>query len=137
MSTLSVTFLAPGRCRVEHVDSGALVATDLPPEYGGGGRSFSSTDLLAAALGSCIATSVEAVAARHGVGSGEIGVTVEKTLAERPRRVARLAVRVLLPVEPDDKLRTKLERAIGLCPVHRSLAEEVAVTVELVAQVPP
>lgn len=86
---------------------------------------------MAAALGTCIATSVEAVAVRHGIGAGQIEVTVEKTLGERPRRLARLAVGVRLPVAPDARLRTKLRRAIDLCPVHRSLSPEVEVAVRI------
>lgn len=58
MSEFRISLKDKGRCQIRHVFADAEIITDLPPEYGGNGRSFSSTDLVSAALGSCILTSI-------------------------------------------------------------------------------
>ena len=100
-----------GECRVEHLRTGATVATDLPPEFGGEGKSFSATDLLAAALGVCVATSIDRVADRGGIPPEALRVEVEKELSTSPNRVARLSVWIYSARPVDAVLRTKLLRA--------------------------
>jgi putative redox protein len=133
MTNVRVTLPRLGACRVEHVGSGVVVTTDLPPEFGGGGESFSATDLLAAALGVCIATSIDRVAERGGIPPEALQLEVEKELATAPKRVARLSVRIYVARPVDDMLREKLLRAAHTCPVHRSLHPDVTVEVEILA----
>jgi putative redox protein len=137
MPTIRITLPRLGACRVEHVGSGTLVATDLPPEYGGDGESFSATDLLAAALGACIATSLDRVAHRAGIPPEALRIEVDKELAVAPKRVARLAVRVVVARPLDEPTRAKLLRAAHTCPGHRSLHPDVRVEVRVVSEPPP
>ena len=104
-----------------HARSGASITSAMAPEYGGEGGAFSSTDLLAAALGSCIATNIGPVADRHGIPLDAFELTVEKELSPQPKRVIRLdvAIRCSVPVTPEVRLR--LERAAESCTVLRSL----------------
>jgi uncharacterized OsmC-like protein len=122
---------------VEHVGSGTVVMTDLPPEYGGTGRSFSATDLLAAALGTCIATSIDRVAERAGIPPEALRVEVDKELSATPKRVARLTVRIVLERPADDAARERILRAARTCPVHRSLHPDVRVEVHLLSRPSP
>jgi putative redox protein len=124
-----VRSISVGSCRVVHEPSGATLATDLPPEYGGRGTSFSATDLLAAALGVCIATNVDTVADRHGIALDAIETRVEKQLDTSPKRVSRLEVTVAIGVEVPPDVLVRLERAAKHCAVHRSLHPEVEVDV--------
>lgn len=125
---LTITFRRVGSCEVVH-SSGARLTTDLPPEYGGAGESFSATDLLAAALGVCIATNIDLVAERHGIPVDALSLTVDKTLSVEPKRLEALSVivRSSAPIPGDILLR--LERAASHCIVHRSLHPDVAVTI--------
>lgn len=127
--SISIRLDDDGACTVRHETSGAWLRTSKPPEYGGAGTSFSSTDLLAAALGSCIATDVEALAVRHGVALAGIEIEVEKTLQRRPKRIAALRVAVVLPSGVDPRLLPRFERAAAACLVRRSLAPEIPVDV--------
>jgi putative redox protein len=133
MATVRVTLPRIGECRVEHVGSGSVVTTDLPPEFGGEGKSFSATDLLAAALGVCIATSIDRVAERGGIPPDALRVEVQKELSTAPKRVARLTVRIFAARPVDEVLREKLLRAAHTCPVHRSLHPDVHVEIEIVS----
>ena len=129
MANIKVTLIALGSCRVEHSSSGAVITTDLPPEYGGSGAGFSATDLLAAALGTCIATSIDKVAINNGIPTNAIKIEVTKELRTDPKRVGKLAVLIRIAQPFDELVRKKLMRAAETCPVHRSLNSDVVVEI--------
>ena len=67
------------RCRAKHVDSGAMLLTDVPKDNMGNGESFSPTDLVATALGTCMLTTMGIVAQRHQIDlSGSCAVVVKE-----------------------------------------------------------
>ena len=136
MGSIVVRSIALGSCRVVHEPSGASFETDLPPEYGGGGASFSATDLVAAALGVCIATTVDAVADRHGVPLDALETHVEKELSHAPKRVARLGVTVTVGAAVSDDVLARIARAAEHCAVHRSLHPDVEVEIRVRATPP-
>ncbi|TWI75383.1 putative OsmC-like protein [Desulfobotulus alkaliphilus] len=90
---------------------------------------FSPTDLVAAALGSCLMAVMEAVLERSGCDPCAFSLDVEKEMAESPSRISRLCVRISPPRSLEAVLVKKLERAMGLCPVKRSLAPDVKIVV--------
>ena len=117
------------RCKALHCASMQAVATAVGEELGGPGGAFSSTDLLAAALGTCLGSSIAPVAARHGIRLTGIVIELRKRLAERPRRVAALDVSVTLPEPVSDDVLARLERAAATCAVKASLHPDLAVEV--------
>ena len=133
MSRIEITSLGVGSCRVVETRSGASLTTDLPPEYGGAGASFSATDLLAAALGVCIATNIDTIADRHGIPLDALSITVDKTLSTNLKRLERLAVQIACSVELPSGVLERLKRAANHCIVHRSLHPDVVVTVDFVS----
>lgn len=131
MSTIEVRLEGTGRCEVRHRESGAMLHTEAPPEYGGGGRSFSATDLVAAGLGACVATTLQAVAGREDLAAESFTVEVSKQLARQPRRISRLEVHISCAQPLTDQQRRKLLAAARTCPVHRSLDSDVEVVIKL------
>lgn len=125
---IEITYCRAGSCEVVH-SSGAKIITDLPPEYGGAGESFSATDLLAAALGVCIATNIDSVADRHGIPLDALSLTVEKTLTVEPKALKALSVTVHSAVAIPEDVLLRLRRAASHCIVHRSLHPDVAVSI--------
>ena len=114
------------RCRAVHGPSGAELVTDAPTDNHGKGASFSPTDLVATALGTCVLTTMGIVAERHGwVLDGSSARVVKVMVSEPTRRIGRLELVVTLPVALDERARTTLERTAHTCPVHRSLGEGV------------
>ena len=117
-------------CRVTHGPSGQEFRTDAPLDNGGEGRMFSPTDLVAAALGSCILTVMGIVATRHQIPlEGATARVVKEMVSSPSRRIGRLAVTVTFPRSYPDPQRTLLESAAKTCPVHHSLHPETDVPI--------
>jgi len=119
-----------GRCRITHQLSGDTLLTDLPTAYGGQARSFSSTDLVAAAVGSCIMSSMELVIERENLNIEEFDIEVEKRVSQLPRMISSLKIEVSCPAGLSDRSLNKLKRAAETCPVKRSLSKEIDISLE-------
>jgi uncharacterized OsmC-like protein len=135
LSTLSVVLREKGACEVEHQQSGATITTDTPPEFGGRGRSFSATDLLAAALGACVATNLDSICIRHGIPLDAMTITVEKTLSQNPKRVSSLHMTVTFNIALEPNVLQRLESAARDCAVKRSLHPSMQITTRFIQTV--
>jgi putative redox protein len=114
-----------------HAPSGTSLRTDAPVDNAGRGLSFSPTDLLATALGTCVLTTMAIVAGRHGIAFEASSGRVEKHMTtEGARRVKELVVALKLPKSIQEADRPRLEAAGHGCPVHKSLHPDVKVTIE-------
>jgi uncharacterized OsmC-like protein len=121
------------RCQATHGPSGCELTTDAPVDNHGKGESFSPTDLLATALATCISTIMGIYAQRHDVDLSGMKIAIEKHMsAEAPRRIAKLPMKITMPVGIEDRHRSALEEAVQHCPVHRSLHPDVQTPVEFV-----
>lgn len=117
------------RCRATHGPSGGSIVTDAPTDNHGKGEAFSPTDLVGAALATCIVTIMGIFAQRHDLNLEGTTVKVVKEMTSDPRRIGQLTVDISFPVglTLTDNDRTKLERAAEQCPVKRSLHPDVNV----------
>jgi putative redox protein len=125
------------RTRATHEQSGNTLLTDAPKDNKGKGETFSPTDLVATALGSCIVTIMGIVAQRDGLDIEGTRVHVTKEMIQKPvRRIGSVKVTLTVPADKANSLsatdREKLERASTHCPVHESLHPEIETPVEFV-----
>ena len=126
MVKISIRYEGGLRCAATHGPSGQTLQTDAPVDNHGRGESFSPTDLVATALGTCMATIMGIVADRHELDLRGLEIEVTKTMsAEAPRRIARLATVIKVPLAADHPQRVLLENAALTCPVHKSLSGEM------------
>lgn len=132
MVPITATYEGDLSCSVVHGPSGSTITTDAPRDNQGLGRTFSPTDLMATALGTCILTTMAIVARRNGIEIRGAKVHVEKHMQDNPRRIARLPVVVTMPTRLSDDDRKRLENAADLCPVKASLAPAVDAPVRFV-----
>jgi putative redox protein len=121
------------RCVATHKPSRDKIATDAPVDNGGRGAAFSPTDLVGAALGTCIVTIMGQAAARVGMNVDGTRVHVTKEMTPTGlRRIAELRVKITVPggatLSPSQ--RERLEIAADTCPVKKSLHPDVNVTIE-------
>lgn len=133
MVQIDVTYQGGLRCQAVHGPSKTTLVTDAPVDNQGKGESFSPTDLVATALGTCIFTIMGIVAEREKIDLVGLRITVQKEMsAEPPRRIARLTVRIQMPAGLDAQQKAKLERAAHTCPVHQTLHGNVEMPIEFV-----
>ncbi|MFN0128462.1 MAG: OsmC family protein [Verrucomicrobiales bacterium] len=131
MVGVSVCYKGELHCEATHQPSGAVIATDAPVDNQGRGEAFSPTDMVAAALGTCMLTTMAIVARRKGIDLPGASVEVEKHMTtEGPRRIARLVTRIAIDLPPTHPERPVLEAAAHACPVHRSLHPDVQKDIE-------
>ena len=124
-------------CSAQHGPSGRTLETDAPTDTMGKGESFSPTDLVATALGTCALTTMGLVAGRKGWNVAGIDLRAEKHMtAELPRKVGRLVLDFTVPAAVsaalDADARSELERAARNCPVALSLNPEIELQMQFV-----
>jgi uncharacterized OsmC-like protein len=126
MVTINIRYEGGLRCAATHGPSGQKLHTDAPVDNHGRGESFSPTDLVATALGSCMATIMGIAAERHQIDLRGMEIEVTKEMSsDAPRRIAKLATKIKVPLPPDHPQRALLENAALTCPVHKSLSAEM------------
>ena len=119
--TAKVLYEGKLRCKAIHKKSGTLISTDAPIDNEGKGESFSPTDLVATALGSCILTIMGIAARNHKIEINGSTAEVTKTMASEPRRITKLNVVIHMANNHSAKERKVLEAAAHGCPVGQSL----------------
>lgn len=112
------TFIHDVEIRQHHVN------VDEPKESGGEDQAPSPQELLAAALASCTAITMEMYAKRKGWDIGKVEVAVEYTPAERGAPT-KFSLDLRLPAGCTDEQRERLQIIASKCPVHRTLEGEV------------
>ncbi|WP_182869081.1 OsmC family protein [Rhodopirellula sp. JC639] len=122
-------------CTATHGPSQKTLITDAPLDNGGKGESFSPTDLVATALGSCVLTILGLVAERHQLDIQGTEVRVVKEMIQKPvRRIGSLRTEVTIAAAAvsEASMRDRLESAARKCPVHQSLHPDIDAPIEFV-----
>ena len=128
MVKIDVNYEGELHCKATHGPSGTELFTDAPKDNQGRGESFSPTDLVATALGSCMLTVMGILARTLNINIDGSTARVEKEMsATAPRRIKRLTVNIHVPHALSQEDREKFERAAHTCPVHKSLHPEIEV----------
>lgn len=112
------------RCELFH-PSETKLSTDAPKDNRGEGKFFSPTDLLAAALGSCMLTIIGIRARDKGIEIGHPNFHIVKTMASNPRRISEIELLIIFhePISIQD--REYLEEEGRNCPVALSISKEI------------
>jgi putative redox protein len=100
------------------------LTVDEPVEAGGQDEGPSPQELLAAALASCTAVTMEMYAQRKGWDTSGLEVDVEYTPAERGCPT-KFELVLKMPPHLDEEQIERLQVIAAKCPVHRTLEGEV------------
>ena len=128
---IEVTYQGGLRCQATLAASGQTILTDAASEHGGRGEAFSPSDLVAAAVATCVMTIMSMIAQRNQVELAGMTAHVEKELAGTTR-IGSIRVTIRIPgagITPT--VRSKLEAAVDKCLVKRSLHPEIDVAFEV------
>ena len=130
MSTIKSSYLGNLRTEAKHVQSGNLINTDAPLDNNGRGEAFSPTDLVCAALGSCMVTIMGIIADREGVSLDGLNWEITKIMQSSPRKIQEVVVNFTWanPVK-DETFLQKIKNAARTCPVALSLDPSISQTI--------
>ncbi|AII49817.1 hypothetical protein KR52_11805 [Synechococcus sp. KORDI-52] len=128
MTRISCRYEGDLHCSAEHGPSGVAVHTDAPPDHDGRGESFSPTDLLATALGTCILTVMGITAKRRNWSVTDATASVEKVMSQTgARRIDTLRVLITLPQGLSEDQVQLFKRVAYDCPVKRNLEPSMSI----------
>ena len=122
MVKVAIEYSGELHCVATHGPSGRKLETDAPVDNQGKGESFSPTDLVATALGTCMATIMGIYAQRHGIDLRGMKMEVTKEMTQAPprRRIARLDDQYL------DASGLGAQHRTGKCGAHLSRSPKFA-----------
>jgi putative redox protein len=132
---ITITYEGGLHCTAIHGPSKQTLTTDAPLDNGGKGAAFSPTDLVATALGTCIATVMGLVAQRNNLSIEGLQIQVLKEMTADPvRRIGALKTRLVFPKGKllSDTDRAKLRAAAMACPAKQSLHPDIKTPIEFV-----
>lgn len=131
MATIKTTYLGELRTQATHLQSGTQIITDAPTDNNGKGEAFSPTDLVAAALGSCMMTLMGIYAQRENIPLQGTTFEITKNMLPNPRRIGEIVVQFDFPqtLELSEEQKEKLKHYALTCPVFLSLHPDLQKTV--------
>lgn len=130
--TAKVTYEGNLHTLATHTRSGSTIETDAPTDNGGQGSRFSPTDLVAAALASCMCTVMGIAANARNMPLGRIVCQVEKIMVPNPRRIGEIKIDLRFEGGLDTyspEWKESLERIALTCPVFESLHPDCIKTI--------
>ena len=130
--TSNVVYEGDLRTTCTHLRSGSYFETDAPVDNNGNGERFSSTDLMATSLATCMITVMGIKARTMGFDLNNVKVEVEKIMKADPRRVGGINLSFHIPEELagiDVKTRDILKHTGNTCPVQKSIHPDIEVKV--------
>jgi putative redox protein len=130
MATIKSSYSGNLRTEMTHIQSGRNVITDAPLDNNGKGEAFSPTDLVAAALGSCMVTIMGIVGSREGEKLEGLSWEITKIMQSNPRKISEIIITFHWENPSKDKnTLQKLKNAALTCPVALSLDPAIKQTI--------
>ena len=135
MVTIELAYQGDLRVKASHGPSNVDLITDAPTDNHGKGESYSPTDLVATALGSCMLTIMGITANDKGIPLTGTIAKVEKHMSQDlPRRISVLDVKIHIPQSLNDEEMKVMRHAAETCPVAQSINDAIMVNFELTCQ---
>lgn len=114
------------RTQARHLRSGTGIITDAPVDNKGKGEAFSPTDLVCAALSSCMLTTMGIWAEQQGIDLTGMKTDIVKIMDANPRKIKEIQITLSHPeLKATAEQREKLKNIAETCPVALSLAVSV------------
>lgn len=127
MTTLTTKYTGGLRTLAIHSKSSQTIITDAPIDNHGKGEAFSPTDLLAAALCTCMTTVMGIYAEKEGINISGLSADVVKTMSSNPRKVSNIdIVFTHSNLIASDEQKQKLKETARACPVALSLSDALS-----------
>ncbi len=130
MVKIEIDYLGNLRTIALHIPSNSELVTDAPKDNQGMGESFSPTDLLATAYGTCVLTIMGIVGKTRSIDLSGTSITVEKIMKSEPKRMlGQLNIHITFAREYIEKEMAILMAIPRTCPVSFSLHPDIIINV--------
>jgi putative redox protein len=134
MTQMKASYLGQLRTEGTHLQSGRQIITDAPLDNNGKGEAYSPTDMVAAALCSCMMTIMGIVAEREGIRLEGMTGDIVKQMNNTPRKIRTIQIALHLAdttiATLSEKQKEILKKAALNCPVALSLHPELEQKIE-------
>ncbi len=108
-----------------HNQSNKTIITDAPLDNNGKGESFSPTDLVAAALGSCMLTIIAIRANSKNINIGNPTYEIKKHMESSPRKISVIEINIIFFQSFSEDQKSYLEEEAKNCPVALSIDSSI------------
>lgn len=122
-----------GELRVSsiHLASNTEIITDAPVDNNGKGESFSPTDLVATALGTCMITVMGIYAEKNGILMPNVYSRTNKVMSSTPRKISKLKIEIIFGDNQLSDVEKQCLKDVALnCPVAKSLHPDLKQEIE-------
>lgn len=114
-----------------HLASNTEIITDAPVDNNGKGESFSPTDLVATALGTCMITVMGIYAEKNGILMPNVYSRTNKVMSSSPRKISKLKIEIIFEGNQLSELQKQSLKNVALnCPVAKSLHPDLKQEIE-------
>tara|TARA_Y100000766_G_C18567734_1_gene440866 strand:- start:70 stop:477 length:408 start_codon:yes stop_codon:yes gene_type:complete len=114
-----------------HVASNTEIITDAPVDNNGKGESFSPTDLVATALGTCMITVMGIYAEKNGILMPNVYSRTNKIMTSSPRKISKLKIEIIFEGNQLSEVEKQSLKNVALnCPVSKSLHPDLQQEIE-------
>ena len=125
------SYLGELRVSSKHLASNSEIITDAPIDNNGKGESFSPTDLVATALGTCMITVMGIYAEKNGILMPNVYSRTNKVMSSSPRKISKLKIQINFEGnELSDSEKQSLKKVALNCPVAKSLHTDLQQEIE-------
>lgn len=125
------SYLGELRVSSTHLASNTEIITDAPLDNNGKGESFSPTDLVATALGTCMITVMGIYAGKNGILMPNVYSRTNKVMSSTPRKISKLKIEIIFGDNQLSEVEKKSLKDVALnCPVAKSLHPDLKQEIE-------
>jgi putative redox protein len=128
MTTIQITYDGIQHCTALQEKNMRTVPIDCP--YTGKGLEFSSGELVAAGVASCMLMSMGSLAQRNKIDLTNTRVEADFALTKDFARIDAINLRVNMPSNFSRRDRIRLERAAEACPIKHSFHPDTKISVQ-------
>ena len=127
------SYLGGLRVSSTHLASNTEIITDAPIDNNGKGESFSPTDLVATALGTCMITVMGIYAEKNGILMPNVCSRTNKFMTSNPRKISKLKIEIIFDDNQLSDVDKKSLKDVALnCPVAKSLHPDLKQEIEFI-----
>lgn len=124
-------YLGELRVSSTHLASNIEIITDAPVDNNGRGESFSPTDLVATALGTCMITVMGIYAEKNGILMPNVHSRTNKVMSSSPRKISKLKIEIIFEGNQLSEVEKQSLKNVALnCPVAKSLHPDLKQEIE-------